>query len=70
MQTQSAHIIELFGGIRPMARSLDAAPSSVQWWLDTGFIPPRHYREIIEKGAAAKPAVTVTPADFVAFLSH
>jgi len=56
------HIIEKFGGVRPMARALNLSPMAVQNWKRTGFIPARRQPEVI--AAASKVGAEVRPQDF------
>lgn len=50
-----AAIIERFGGVRPLARLLGVAPSTVQYWKDVDLIPSRHQPLIFEAGQALTP---------------
>ena len=65
---QASKIIELFGGIRPMARKLSRAlgrrvpPTTVQGWVQRGIIPANRQGEVL--AAAAAEAIALTPADF------
>jgi hypothetical protein len=45
-------IFDLFGGIRPMARSLGESPSKVMAWKRAGHIPAQKQAEVLEKGIA------------------
>lgn len=50
-----AAIIERFGGVRPLARLLGAAPSTVQHWKDADRIPVSHQQAVFEAGHALMP---------------
>lgn len=43
-------IFELFGGIRPMARAIGEAPSTVASWKRGGRIPADKQRSVLEIG--------------------
>ncbi|MFC0206412.1 carph-isopro domain-containing protein [Novosphingobium soli] len=57
-------IFDLFGGIRPMARTLGESPSKVMAWKRAKHIPAQKQAEVLEKGIAAGIALT---ADHVVF---
>jgi len=46
-ETPADMIISHFG-IRPLARLMDLSPSSILRWRDTGMIPAKHQKKIIE----------------------
>ena len=60
--TYAQKIIQKFGGVRPMAHALKAPPSTIQSWGETGYIPARRHREVIDAGVIA--GVPIGPADF------
>ena len=41
-------IDDIFGGIRPAARALDKAASTIQGWYEAGTIPQKHWQDIID----------------------
>jgi hypothetical protein len=45
-------IFDLFGGIRPMARSLGESPSKVMAWKRAGHIPAQKQAEVLAKAEA------------------
>lgn len=57
-----ASIIERFGGVRPLARRLGMAPSTVQHWKDIDRIPADHQQAVLECGRSLKPPLR--PNDF------
>ncbi len=48
MMTAIAKIVDLAGGIRPLARELEKAPSTVQYWNDSGALPRGERDAIIQ----------------------
>lgn len=42
-----AHIVQIFGGVRPMARALGRPVSTVQSWKDRQSIPDDHKPEVL-----------------------
>jgi len=65
MDTQAKRIIQKFGGVYPMARALGHKnPTTVQGWLNRGFIPPRQHNGVWE--AAQRGGVDLNLADFAA----
>jgi hypothetical protein len=58
------HIIELFGGTRPMARVMDLPPTTVQAWKRSGYIPARKQADVLD--AAEREGIPLTPADLIA----
>tara|TARA_R100000306_G_C4324116_1_gene116727 strand:- start:191 stop:472 length:282 start_codon:yes stop_codon:yes gene_type:complete len=59
------HIIEAFGGVRPMAAAIGKEPSTVQSWKVRGSIPDAQKTLIWEK--AREQGVTLAPAHFLPF---
>ena len=60
----SERIVDLFGGIHAMARSLGHKyPSTVQGWRERGYIPARRMDEVLR--AAVRMGIDLTPADFL-----
>ncbi len=65
---QVSTIIDLFGGVRPLARDLskhlgeDVSPSTVQGWKDRANIPAKRQRQLM--ALAKDRRVALTPADF------
>lgn len=48
MESPAARIIELFGGVGPMARELGHKhPTTVAHWKKTGRIPQKRWDEVI-----------------------
>ncbi len=45
-------LFNMFGGIRPMARALDEAPSNVSAWNQNGRIPAEKQPHVLEVGVA------------------
>lgn len=50
--TQQPTIFDTFGGIRPMARSLDEHPSTVAAWKKVGRIPAEKQPHVLAVGEA------------------
>lgn len=40
-------IISAFGGVSALARAIGRTPSTVQYWLDQGRIPPKNRDEVV-----------------------
>ena len=57
-------IIDLFGGIRPMAHKLNVPVTTVQGWKKRGAIPESRHDEILQ--AAEQHDLTIDPADLAA----
>lgn len=57
-------LFDLFGGVRPMARELGEAPSSVSSWKRVGRIPAEKQPYVLEKAQALGLPVS---ADHVVF---
>jgi hypothetical protein len=55
-------IAERFGGIRPMARSLKLAESTVRYWVNIGHISGTWLQPVFDAGQALDPPLTA--ADF------
>jgi len=55
-------IDDVFGGIRPAARALNKAASTIQGWYEAGTIPQKHWGDVIN--AAAGFNHTLTADDF------
>lgn len=65
MTTPVDRIVDLFGGLTPMARALGHRhPSTVQGWKARGVIPARQQAQVLE--AAKRHGVPLQPADFFA----
>jgi len=62
--TSAQTIIEKFGGTRRCAAAVGKAPSTVQSWKDSGFIPARHQAMVLE--AARSLGIELSPSDFIA----
>lgn len=58
-------IIHLFGGVRPMARSLQhASHTTVQGWAERNLIPAKQQRVVLE--LARQRGVAIEPIDLIA----
>jgi hypothetical protein len=55
-------IIEKFGGTRPMAGILGIPASTVNSWKDSGVIPAKRHRDVLD--AAHKNGIPLSPLDF------
>lgn len=55
-------IDEKFGGVRPMAKKLGIAPTTVQGWKSSGMIPAKRQQRVLE--VALEHGINLTPADF------
>lgn len=65
MDSQAKRIIQKFGGVNPLARALGHRnPTTVQGWMNRGFIPPRQHNGVWE--AAQREGVDLLLADFAA----
>ena len=51
-----------------MARAIKSPPSTVQGWMERGFIPPRRYEEVLR--AAREAGIPLEREDFVAHLPN
>lgn len=56
-------IAQRFGGTNAFARALDKAPSTVHRWLESGLIPARHQRLVLDCAKAHR--IALKPADFI-----
>lgn len=61
--TPAAAAIDVFGGVRPLARAIGVDPSSVSAWQDTGLIPSKHHVTILD--AAARLGLEFTAHEIV-----
>lgn len=63
--TPAKLVILLFGGVRPLARLLGRAPSSVTKWqkIEDGGVPRKCHLRILE--IAKQKGITLTPDDLV-----
>jgi hypothetical protein len=61
--TPALLVIIKFGGLTGLADALGKRPSTVQRWMESGFIPPRYQGEILS--IAAIQGVHLDPAIFV-----
>ena len=58
--TPAEIVIEMFGGIRPLAKQMNLAPSTVLRWLQRGgVIPLRHWPAIQELAKKKKMKLTL-----------
>lgn len=64
--TPALRVIILFGGITPLAKAISKPGSTVQRWLESGFIPPRYQAEIL--AAAGRDGIDLKPETFVPFV--
>ena len=62
MSYSKSIIDDIFGGIRPAARALDKAATTIQGWYDAGTIPQKHWTDVIETAKAFDHHLT--PDDF------
>ncbi|MDB2439213.1 aspartate carbamoyltransferase catalytic subunit [Hellea sp.] len=62
MSYSKSIIDDIFGGIRPAARALDKAATTIQGWYDAGTIPQKHWPDVME--AAKSFNHHLTPDDF------
>ena len=53
-QTPALAVITAFGGIRPMAKALGVAVSTVQGWKERGAIPANRHEAILNAARAQK----------------
>lgn len=63
MQKKPArYVVDLFGGIRPLAKALDMSPGSVHYWTRSkgGLIPRDNFKRILR--AAEKRGLHLTEA--------
>lgn len=58
-------VVNKWPSLQEFARDLGKSSGTVYRWLESGFIPNRYHQEIVDKGAARKPAVRVKAQDFV-----
>lgn len=64
--TPALRVIILFGGITALAAAIEKRPSTVQRWLESGFIPPRYQALILS--AAQTRDIDLRPETFVPFV--
>jgi len=62
MSYSKSIIDDIFGGIRPAARALDKAATTIQGWYDAGTIPQKHWNDVIETAKTLDHHLT--PDDF------
>lgn len=63
MTTQAQRIVAKFGGLTRLARALNHKhPTTVQGWLERGFVPAQRQQEVLD--AAASAGIDLAPADF------
>jgi len=62
MSYSKSIIDDIFGGIRPAARALSKAATTIQGWYDAGTIPQKHWNDVIE--TAKEFDHHLTPDDF------
>jgi hypothetical protein len=65
MKTPADLVIDLFDGIRPLARLLQKNPSTIWAWQQKrkGLIPSKHHRRLLK--LARKHGVTLSATDLV-----
>jgi len=51
-------VIEKLGGIRPVARAMGLAHTTVQGWCETGIIPAYRQREVLNLAKTLNKRVT------------
>ena len=56
-------IIDKFDGTRAMAKTLGIAPSTVQSWKDSGVIPARRQRDVLD--AAQRLGINLSASDLI-----
>lgn len=56
-------VVARFGGIRPMARLLAIAPSTVQGWCDSRWIPAHRQAEVL--AAARREGIALTADEMI-----
>lgn len=57
------YVIKLFGGVRPLSRSINRAPGTISIWRKKGFIPTRVQREVLM--AARRRRLDLTTDDII-----
>lgn len=57
-------IIHKFGGVRAMARALNAPPTTIQSWKKSGLIPAKKQETVL--ASAHSMQIDLSPADFFA----
>lgn len=60
MRTQATYIVDRFGGLTALARSIGKTASVVQGWKERGTIPAKHYPAILDAGSALDPPLTMS----------
>ncbi len=59
------HIIEAFGGVRPLATAIGKPSSTVQGWKARGTIPDENKKLVWQRAQTL--GVELSPTDFVPF---
>lgn len=52
-------ILKSFGGVTALAKALGRAPTTVQYWKDTGCIPQGNWKAVISAGKKNGLVITV-----------
>jgi hypothetical protein len=61
--TAAGRVITKFGGQSALAKLLDTAPSTVQYWMRTGIIPAKRQGQLLS--LARERGVELYPGDFM-----
>ena len=61
--TPAEHVISKLGGTRKAAAIIGVPPSTVQSWKESGFVPARRQRDVLD--AAARVQIKLRAEDFI-----
>lgn len=61
--TPAAFVIKQFHGIRPLARAVKRAPSTIFRWQTVGYIPTKAQQDILR--AAKRRRIDIKPQDLI-----
>lgn len=62
-KTPANYVIEVFGGVRKLARALNKTPSTISKWQKTGRVPSSSQEDILQKAEAM--GLDVTAEDLI-----
>lgn len=63
VESPARKIAAKFGGTNAFARAIAKAPSTVHRWMESGLIPARHQRKVLD--AAKEKRIRLSPSEFI-----